>query len=116
MYFLNFSEMGRPSENECVWWVSDENFERLFDDCLERGYLQGDVAWMKIAARGYKGLPDKADTLRLLRPFRQCALERIEEIMQQQPPLPTMDQHYLEGLQEGVTVFDRVIENRLDKI
>lgn len=115
MYFLNFSEMGSPADNEYVWWASDENFERLFDDCLERGYLQRDVAWMKIAARGYKGLPDKADTLRLLHPFHRCALERIEQVTQQQHPLSTMDQHYLEGLREGVFVFERVMQDRLDE-
>ncbi|MCZ4548410.1 hypothetical protein BH683_000725 [Williamsia sp. 1138] len=118
MYAVDFNPENNPSSpadrtrnDSYLWWVSDETYDRLFDEALASGYLQQELSHLREEASWYKGLTSSAGTLLLLDGFERRAQELIEQL-ESTSGLDIMDSHFLSGLRDLIKVWQRLADDK----
>lgn len=118
MYAIDFDPENNPSSpadrtrnDRYLWWVSDENYDRLFDEALLSGCLPQELSHLREEASWYKGLTSSAGTLLLLDGLERRAQELIEQL-ESTSGLSTMDSHFLSGLRDLIKVRQRLVDDK----
>lgn len=95
---------------EYLWWVSEANWNKIFDDCVARGYISRDLLELKDEATMYDSLTASGGSLRLLSGLAKRAGELIPEFELIQTP-DAFEVAYLVQLRELLEIWDKLSGN-----